>query len=539
MDPLETDRLIRELYEQSLPPVDTDEFSAGVRRKLDAIAISQEGSTPEYSWPWRPGKTAESSGRQLAMTPRPRTRRTRLRVVRASAAVVLLVALGLGSWQMVEHVGKGTPVVVVTDDTAGMSPGATGQVPPTTPTPPIEGSSAMSRGDVARTGVYSGRGPGQLQQEVWTTGLAGGSSTPVIADGVTYIYGGGDDLVAVDLQSGERRWSWVARGDSWGAYLATSPSVADGVVYYGGWRASLNALDAGTGQEKWSFPTRVAPDPSWDSGGAPSTPAVLDGVVYFASNDGYLYAVDAKTGSKRWELGPDLFDMHSSPAISGNLLYLGSVNGDLYAVDRETGEVRWTFTPRVQAPPETGFSPAVADGTGYFLSSEGDLYAVDAATGDERWRYQTNAQSGVLSREVPSLAIADGLVFVGRAGSLYAVDEATGQERWKLEKDADPVLGLPFFGSPTVCGGILYIGVAYRIEEGDYATGAVYALDTQTGKTLSEFKTSGGVLSSLAVSDGVVYFGCNDGHYYGVGAAEETNDTAGMFPGSTDGGPTG
>ena len=45
-----------------------------------------------------------------------------------------------------------------------------------------------------------------------------------------------------------------------------------------------------------------------------------------------------------------------------------------------------------------------------------------------------------------------------------------------------------------------------------YDDNHLYALNTNTGQEIWRFKTDGDVWSSPAVSDGVVYFGSNDGY---------------------------
>jgi photosystem II stability/assembly factor-like uncharacterized protein len=60
--------------------------------------------------------------------------RSRLRMAGyASMAVILVAGVTLGGFELVKHLGKSDPAVLITDDTAGMSPGATGQTGQTLP----------------------------------------------------------------------------------------------------------------------------------------------------------------------------------------------------------------------------------------------------------------------------------------------------------------------------------------------------------------------------------------------------------------------
>ena len=141
-------------------------------------------------------------------------------------------------------------------------------------------------------------------------------------------------------------------------------------------------------------------------------------------------------------------------------------------------------------------SPAVVDGVVYVGSGDGYLYAVDATSGDLRWRYE--AGSWVLSP-----VVVDGVVYVSSGDDydyLYAVDATSGDLRWRYEKE-----GKARVSSLAVSDGVVYFG------KGIY----MYAMDATTGSLRWRYETESGV-SSPSVSDGVVYFGSNDDHLYAV-----------------------
>ena len=50
--------------------------------------------------------------------------------------------------------------------------------------------------------------------------------------------------------------------------------------------------------------------------------------------------------------------------------------------------------------------------------------------------------------------------------------------------------------------------------------GKLYALDTLSGKLLWSYETGGEILSTPAVSDGVVFFGSKDGFVYALNASD-------------------
>lgn len=146
----------------------------------------------------------------------------------------------------------------------------------------------------------------------------------------------GDILVAVDAATGVEKWRYRSSGSSYlfGGGTAAAPAVAGGVAYAGFADGSVAALDLATGQPKWTQRT---------AGGVISSPAVSGDLVYVGSNDGAVRGFDAATGQPLWtyRLGPWVA---SSPAISGNALVVGAWDGNLYAFTPSGGPAvpRWS-----------------------------------------------------------------------------------------------------------------------------------------------------------------------------------------------------
>ena len=134
------DQDIRDLYLRNAPSVGGDEIWEAVQSRLPASA----------HLPKRASASRQSSGLHIA--------------VFASIAVVLVAAITVGSLEAAKHLGKGTPIVYITDDTGGISPGSTGE---TSQSAVGETSAAMPRGNLERTGVYPDSGPTQLSGVLW------------------------------------------------------------------------------------------------------------------------------------------------------------------------------------------------------------------------------------------------------------------------------------------------------------------------------------------------------------------------------------
>ncbi|HEY7098099.1 MAG TPA: PQQ-binding-like beta-propeller repeat protein [Terriglobales bacterium] len=412
---------------------------------------------------------------------------------------------------------------------------------------------SMFHGNLAHTGVYDSAGPKQLGGVKWKF-KAGGPivTSPTLADGVVYIGAMDGHLYAIDEETGKEKWNFKSRMP-----IASSAAIANGTLYFASSAGSLAAIDVATGKPKWTLPTeyerkfeaknlhgypsaaQTIPD-AWDI--FTSSPAVANGKVYFGSGDGNVYAADAKSGVLQWKF-PTKDVVHSSPAVVNGVVYIGSWDSTLYAIDAETGQEKWSFKagedPVIHN--QVGFqsSPTVVDGVVYIGCRDAHVYAIDAATGRKKWDYPTSK-----SWVIGTPAVYNGIVYVGTSDSsrFMALDAKTG--RLKLNFDAKAYM----FSSAAIAGDIAYVG--------DH-NGRLYAVDVKTGKQAWEFQTEaskadplkvmdadgrlkqeafaplfgdfedmyidfyrfisiGAILSSPAVSKGVVFVGSMDGNLYAL-----------------------
>ncbi len=154
----------------------------------------------------------------------------------------------------------------------------------------------------------------------------------------------------------------------------------------------------------------------------------------------------------------------------------------------------WTF--------ETGgqvvSSPTVDGDLVVVGSKDTYVYGIDAQTGEQRWKAPTGKP--VWS----SAAIVGDRVFIGsNDGNLYALDRETGAVRWKRPT------GFELVTTPAVSDGIVVV-----------ASGDVRAFDAATGNPRWTFPSKEQIVSSPAISDGTVIFGSNDHHVYAIGLAD-------------------
>lgn len=187
---------------------------------------------------------------------------------------------------------------------------------------------------------------------------------------------------------------------------------------------------------------------------------------------------------------------YSDPVVSKGIIYF-SVNigyGHLYAMDTRTGKVKWRATRE-----KGSYSPPVIVGdTLYVGADSGYFYAVDikGEQPEQKWRYVRGDQSSALQLPL----VSDGMVFyVSSQGVLFALDAQTGEARWSHAS------GKPYLSSLALSDGVVYFA----------GPDVLYALDSATGKPKWQARAEVGA-PFVTVANGLVYFLDNRGHLRSV-----------------------
>jgi outer membrane protein assembly factor BamB len=326
-------------------------------------------------------------------------------------------------------------------------------------------------------------------------------------------------------------WTIPIKGAGTFGNYASTPIVADGVVYTQDLTSNVKAIDLATGQVKWSKDYN-APDVG------PNGVAIGYGRIYGATSD-FAFALDKDTGNEVWrsakltrnanegiDMAPGVFDgtVYVS-TVPGNAksFYKGNGAGVLWALDADTGKAKWKFW----TVPENLWSPAHKDinsGGGLWhppaFDSNGDVY-IDVANpapwpGTNKFPWgssrpgpnphtntllKLNREDGkiiwerqVLPHDVfdwdlqlPPILAKDGsrdlVLAAGKQGYVYAIDADNGTIVWKKpvgthnghDQDNVPALQGQYDSMPklpiTVLPGILG-GVETQMA---FADGVVYA----------------------------------------------------------------
>jgi outer membrane protein assembly factor BamB len=260
-------------------------------------------------------------------------------------------------------------------------------------------------------------------------------------------------------------------------------------------------------------------------GAVRSSPTIAGGLVIVGSSDGNLYALEANTGHEKWKFTADSA-VASSATVSSGLVFFSSYRGSFYAVNFRDGKLSWRTQFGPDAPRayqnEIGEHSAAYDGD-FILSSaavlndtvvvgggDGLVYAFNAKSGSPRWKFRTEG------RVRSSPAISKGVVYVGSYdGSLYAIDFSSGKLIWRYDTKGRSLRSADvgydrrsILSSPAISDGVVYIGSR---------DATLYAVDATKGTLnwIYDYAKEGGpwAISSPAVRGQVVYMGTADGHF--------------------------
>jgi outer membrane protein assembly factor BamB len=259
----------------------------------------------------------------------------------------------------------------------------------------------------------------------------------VNANGVPLvIFGSGDPdcaVYALNALSGDTLWrvqSIVGGLNDFGAGTVISPpgrnNIADGMAYVPGKDRILYAIDLTTGQLKWTFDYGAATGANHDGGR--SAPALVGKTLVFGTPVG-VAAVDAVTGKQIWlseNAGPPDTEILSSPLITGpagsQVVVYGDLNGKIEVLSLATGAVLYTYQTK-------GYViSSAADSAGNLIigSSDGFLYdlAIGGSNGTPPKTAITAPSSGsVIANPGANPVVAKGTAQAGSA-PVTAVDIA-------------------------------------------------------------------------------------------------------------------
>lgn len=410
-------------------------------------------------------------------------------------------------------------------------------------------------------------------------------STPLVIDGVMYVVQMPNDVVAIDVRTGAKFWTYTHQYDKVNVCCGRvnrGLAIHGETLYMGTIDGKLVALDSQTGARKWSKQLVDA------EGGYSLTvaPLVVNDMLILGSAGGeygirgFIAAYSPKDGSEIWrfhtipgpgEAGHETWENDAWKRGGGSIWVTGSYdpelnltywgvgnpapdwNGDvrpgdnLYtdsvvALDADTGKLRWhyQFTPHDLWDWDAVQVPVLVDrewkGEQRKLmmwgNRNGFYYVLDRVTGEL-----------LLAEAFVKVTWAEGIGDDGRPIRIPSAEPTrNGARVWPSVQGGtnwyapsyNPKTGLFYVsswefssvyhkGDATYARGNRYVGSLPRgvwpdpTKDEDPGYGAVRALDPETGQKEWEFRMTGITESGLLSTDGDVLFsGSKEGHFFAL-----------------------
>ncbi len=259
---------------------------------------------------------------------------------------------------------------------------------------------------------------------VWSAPVSRAATT-LAGDGILRLSPRGE----VELRSvatGEAAWS-ARVAPRVGAPAIAHPVCAPGlprIVVLAEGERRLTALDLRTGEARWTWTSR--------HGGAFKMKRV-GRLLVVSTGDASVSAIDLNSGELVWRYGGRM-PFSSSPLVHREQVIALAGEGSrgparLHALDAYKGTLQWSVdaeAPACCAPVAAGETVAVA-----LATRDGVVLAgYDAATGESRFRTPVGAAPGVYGAR-PAVTAFDDLVVVNLpTGRVVAVDASGGDVRW-------------------------------------------------------------------------------------------------------------
>lgn len=178
---------------------------------------------------------------------------------------------------------------------------------------------------------------------------------------------------------------------------------------------------------------------------------------------------------------------------------LDAGTSDVTMRDAITGQTKWTYKKK-------GLSCPVATKEAVYIAvGEGGIIGLDPLTGKEKWAIESTLSFGNVDGEAPVVTSFD--VHALFAGDLMSADKSLKSEIWHHEEQADMwIEAIAAYDTTLILA---------------THNGKVRALNGKDGKVLWTYNTPsfGLIDGEFAISDGVVYFGSEDGSVYALDLA--------------------
>jgi len=351
-------------------------------------------------------------------------------------------------------------------------------------------------------------------------------TAPVVVDGRVYVVDGSGVAFCVDAATLKVLWKFESKGGKANCNNVSSPAVVGNYVHFGTMAGSYYVLDTTSGSVVKEI---TCGEPIF------SAPIVANDRVYFATLGSQIYALEPDgTICWKWDFTKEVMDFagnrwsgqdwykHKGGRVTTNDQFCCSRNlamHDKTLIIPAGGSVVWLEDLGKEAELRTIHTPRNVT-LGLSIGEDGTVY--------RQWTLLDNGG------RVDTLQLRQGKVEQGSVGGTrtstsggllsFCSVSLRGQDVYRCRPEQD--FGLcrhsPGQEQPQYLGG--YPSIASPILLRDTAVfggldGSLYVVPISGGDKVWSFKTAFGkaISAPVAVCDGHIYFGCEDGYLYILG----------------------
>ena len=267
---------------------------------------------------------------------------------------------------------------------------------------------------------------GKVNWEIETVLLASGISSGF---GILVVGDVDGNVIARDQDNGSLLWTTNVKGE-----VLSATAIDTKLVIVKTGSGELIALDRNSGETKWSYRSKL---PTLTIRGS-SSPVIVENQVYASFDNGRLGVFELDTGFPIWDGAisymsgtselENLVDSDSSPLIDGGFVYSSNYQGNLNIFDTAQKRSVWQYES------SSFYTPLVIKGLLVTLEDNSNIRSFSLKNLNESW-----ASEEYLNRGLSNLISQNSYIVVGDfEGHIHIIDPLNGKTvgREKISRNA-------------------------------------------------------------------------------------------------------
>lgn len=266
----------------------------------------------------------------------------------------------------------------------------------------------------------------------WQTDISGTPCPPTVSGECVYLGTRGNELHAIDMATGNKRWTFEAD------HTVYPPTVAGDSLYAGSFDDKLYSFDRMSGRVQWVT----------DVGSTVFPPAANRSSVFAGTYDGRLLCVDSTDGAVQWEFhAEEPMCVKFQPIIQGENVCAGSYDGKFYLIDVENGDEKRSLHlgGKIKQMAQRGSDI-------YVGADNGAIQAFSGGSRETMWSKQSDSA-------IKSLEPAERHLLATTKNKISALSASAGSVTWeeKIETPINSMTGCHTHVCVTTSEGELFV----------------------------------------------------------------------------------